>query len=70
METKSFRLPKRTGTYADALAVVGLERLLDLLGARRARVRDQGGFYELTFERPVDLEHFRWHATNPLGFSR
>lgn len=62
METKSFRLSKKTGTYADALAVVGLERLLDLLGARRARVRDRGGFYELTFGRPVDLEHLDYEA--------
>ncbi len=62
MEAKSLRLPKKTGTYADALAVVGLERLLDLLGARRARVRDRGGFYELTFGRPVDLAQLDYEA--------
>ncbi len=48
METSSFRLPKKTGTYADALSAVGLERLLDFLGAGEARIRDRGGFYELT----------------------
>lgn len=60
METRTFRLPKKTGTYADALAVVGLERLLDLLGARRARIKDQGGFYELIFTRTVNLEELEY----------
>ncbi|MGF1472619.1 MAG: hypothetical protein ACFB50_12895 [Rubrobacteraceae bacterium] len=64
METKSFRLPKKTGTYADALAAVGLERLLDFLGAARARIKDQGGYYELTFKKPVDLEALDYDAVH------
>lgn len=64
METKSLRLPKKTGTYADALAVVGLERLLDLLGARRTRIKDQGGFYELTFAKTVNLEQLDYEAVH------
>lgn len=64
METKSLRLPKKTGTYADALAVVGLERLLDLLGARRARIKDRGGFYELTFAKTVNLEELGYEAVH------
>jgi hypothetical protein len=64
VETKSFRLSKKTGTYADALAVVGLERLLDLLGAGKARIRDQGGFYELAFGRPIRLEDLDYEAVH------
>ncbi|CAN5169637.1 hypothetical protein BH24ACT19_BH24ACT19_04490 [soil metagenome] len=64
MEIKLFRLPKKTGTYADALAIVGLERLLDLLGASRATIRDQGGFYELTFKKPVNLEDLDYEAVH------
>ncbi len=64
MEVRSLRLPKKTGTYADALAVVGLERLLDLLGAGQARIRDRGGFYELTFREPVRLEELDYEAVH------
>lgn len=64
MKTKSFKLPKKTGTYADALAAVGLERLLYFLGAGRARIRDRGGYYELTFKKPVDLEALDYAAVH------
>ena len=64
METKSFKLSKKTGTYADALAVAGLERLLDLLGARRARIKDQGGVYEVMFTKTVDLEDLDYEAVH------
>ncbi len=64
METRSFKLPKKTGTYADALAVAGLERLLDLLGAKRARIKDQGGFYELAFTKTVNLEELDYEAVH------
>ncbi len=64
MEAKTFRLSKKTGTYADALAVVGLERLLDLLGAKQARIRDQGGFYELTYARTLNLEELDYEAVH------
>lgn len=64
METKSFRLAKKTGTYADALAAVGLERLLNFLGAGWARIKDQGGYYELTFKKPVDLDALDYAAVH------
>lgn len=64
METSSFRLPKKTGTYADALEAVGLERLLDLLGAGQARIRDQRGFYELTLRESVVLEDLDYGAVH------
>lgn len=64
METKSFRLPKKTGTYADALAIVGLKRLLDLLGAGQARIRDHGGYYELTFRRLINLGELNYKAVH------
>jgi hypothetical protein len=64
VETKSFRLPKKTGAYADALAAVGLERLLDFLGAGRARIKDRGGYYELTFKKPVNLEALDYAAVH------
>jgi hypothetical protein len=62
MEVRSLRLPKRTGTYADSLAVAGLERLLYLLGAGRSRIEDRGGFYELILEAPVRLEELDYEA--------
>src|SRR5918994_6895569 len=62
MEIKSLRLPKKTGTYADSLAVAGLERLLDLLRAGRSRIEDKGGFYELVLEAPVELEELDYES--------
>lgn len=64
METSSFKLPKKTGTYADALSAVGLERLLDFLGAGEARIRDRGGFYELSLAEPVVLEELAYEAVH------
>lgn len=64
METSSFKLPKKTGTYADALSAVGLERLLDFLGAGEARIRDRGGFYELSLPEPVILEELDYEAVH------
>jgi hypothetical protein len=62
MEVKSLRLPKKTGTYADSLAVAGLERLLDLLGAGHSRIEDRGGFYKLIIEAPVQLEDLDYES--------
>ena len=64
METDSFTLSKKTGTYADALSAVGLERLLDLLGAGEARIRDRGGFYELSLADPVILEELEYEVVH------
>jgi hypothetical protein len=64
METTSFKLPKKTGTYADALAIVGLERLLYLLGAERGRIRDRGGFYEISFRMPLPLEDLDYDSVH------
>lgn len=69
MEVKTFRLPKKTGTYADSLAVAGLERLLDLLGAGRSRIEDKGGFYELTLDNPARLEDLDYESVrNSPGY--
>ena len=57
-------MPKKTGTYADALSAVGLERLLDFLGAGEARIRDRGGFYELSLAEPVVLEMLEYEAVH------
>lgn len=57
-------MPKKTGTYADALSAVGLERLLNLLGAGEARIRDRGGFYELSLVEPVFLEELEYEAVH------
>ncbi|MCA3748044.1 MAG: hypothetical protein IN808_02765 [Rubrobacter sp.] len=67
MKVKTLKLPKRTGTYADALAITGLGRLLSLLGARGGRIEDKGGIYELTFRRPVDLYSldYEWVHDDP-----
>lgn len=62
MEVRSFKLPKKTGTYADSLAAVGLERLLDLLEAGPDKIRDRGGFYELTLRSPVDLQELDYES--------
>jgi hypothetical protein len=62
MEVRSLRLPKKTGTYADSLAVAGLERLLDLLGAGHSRIVDRGGFYGLVLEAPVQLEDLDYES--------
>jgi hypothetical protein len=62
MEVRSLRLPKKTGTYADSLAVAGLERLLDLLGAGHSRIEDRGGFYGLILESPVQLEDLDYES--------
>lgn len=69
MEIRSLRLPKKTGTYADSLAVAGLERLLYLLGAGHSRIEDRGGFYELLFEAPVKLEELDYESVrNSPGY--
>ena len=62
MEVRSLRLPKKTGTYADSLAVAGLERLLDLVGAGHSRIVDRGGFYGLVLEAPVQLEDLDYES--------
>ena len=69
MEVRSLRFPKKTGTYADSLAVAGLERLLDLLGAGRSRIEDRGGFYELILDAPVRLEELDYESVrNAPGY--
>lgn len=69
MEISSLRLPKKTGTYADSLAVAGLERLLYLLDAGRSRIEDKGGFYELILEAPVRLEELDYESVrNSPGY--
>lgn len=62
MGVSSLKLPKKTGTYADSLAVAGLERLLYLLGAGRSRIEDKGGFYELILEAPVRLDELDYES--------
>lgn len=62
METNSFRLPKKTGTYADAMAIAGLERLLYILGAEPDRIKDLVGFYELSLESSIDLDDLDYEA--------
>jgi len=69
MEVRTLRLPKKTGTYADSLAVAGLERLLYLLGAGRSQIEDKGGFYELILEAPVQLEELDYESVrNSPGY--
>ena len=55
MECKQFRVVKRTGTYADALAAVGLAELLHRMTGQEVRIRDDEGFFVVVPERPVDL---------------
>jgi hypothetical protein len=69
MEVRYLRLPKKTGTYADSLAVAGLERLLYLLGAGRSRIEDRGGFYELILKAPIQLEDLDYESVrNSPGY--
>jgi hypothetical protein len=71
MEVSYLRLSKKTGTYADSLAIAGLERLLYLLGAGRSRIEDRGGFYELILEAPVQLEDLDYESVrNSPGYTR
>lgn len=69
MEVRSLRLAKKTGTYADSLAVAGLERLLYLLDGGRSRIEDRGGFYELILDAPVRLEELDYESVrNSPGY--
>lgn len=49
MKADRFTLPKKTGTYADALGAMGLGRLLRLLSGESPIIQDEGAVYEVTW---------------------
>lgn len=56
MEHSLFRLVRKTGTYADALAALGLAEILYQLTGREVRIRDDGAYYAVEPKLPVRLE--------------
>jgi len=65
MKTKQFYLPKKTGTYADALAAMGLGHLVYLLSAEHPTIRDEGAFFVIERkEGEYDLDGFAYDAVH------
>ncbi len=56
MEYRQFNLVKKTGTYADALAAVGLGELLFRVTGQDVRIRDGVGYFTIIPESPIELE--------------
>ncbi len=65
METTQFYLPKKTGTYADALAAMGLGHLVYLLSAEHPTIRDEGAFFVIERkEGKYDLDDFAYDTVH------
>lgn len=63
MKAATFSLPKRTGTFADALAVMGLGRLLYTLSNEHPEIRDDGASYTVLWNgEGHDLEDLNYTA--------
>lgn len=66
---RQFELRKRTGTYADALAAFGLQRLLSLLSGASYDLVDEGSAYVVKppGSSPVDLDGLDYEAVRRSG---
>jgi len=59
--TDRFFVLKKTGSLADATAAVGLAVLLESLTDQNPMVRDEGPYYAVTLDKPVDLGSLPYH---------
>ncbi len=64
MGTMQFYLPKKTGTYADALAAMGLGHLVYLLCGEHPTIRDEGAFFVVEKEGAYSLDDFDYDAVH------
>lgn len=64
MEVSSFYLGKKTGAYADALAALGLARMLWILSERHPLVTDEGWAYAVAWlgRRGIDLHDLDYES--------
>ncbi len=56
MECQSLTIYKKTGSLADATMATGLGVLLRDLAGEDPRLRDAGPYYEVSLQRPIDLD--------------
>ncbi|HEY8341954.1 MAG TPA: hypothetical protein VIK75_02960 [Calditerricola sp.] len=56
MKAQTFMLWKRSGGYGDALAAIGLARLLYVLTGQNPLVREEPGAFAVVLPEPVDLD--------------
>jgi hypothetical protein len=59
--TDRFLVLKKTGALADATAAVGLAVLLEALTGESPMVGDEGPYYAVTLDKPVDLGALSYH---------